>query len=88
MFDRRANTRVERYGLIVFCWEFKIFYRIMEKIIFEIKEQVAIEWGAKLKLPTFWNYAMLITSRKKEQLDLYEEVIRRVYLLNVETNSG
>ena len=57
----------------------------MEKIIFEIKEQVALDYGITFKMPTYWDYAMLLTSRTKAQLGLYEEVIRRVYLLSGET---
>ena len=59
----------------------------MDEIILEIKEQVALDYGVELKMPTYWAYAMLLTSRTKKQLDLYDEVIRRVYLLNKDGNN-
>ena len=47
----------------------------MSSIIEKIKERVAIKNGFNMKMPTCWNYAMLITHRTKQQLKLYDEVI-------------
>lgn len=50
----------------------------MESFINEIKNEVAKDFGATLEIPTLWNYAMMLTHRTKKQLELYEEVIRRI----------
>jgi hypothetical protein len=52
----------------------------MEELIAMIKNDVAKEFGATIEMPTLWDYAMQMTHRKKSQLKLYEEVIRRLYV--------
>lgn len=50
--------------------------------ILEIKEQVASRKGYRNDiLGTSWEYAMMLTSRTKKQLELYEEVIKEYDLL-------
>ncbi len=45
----------------------------------KIKEQVAKEYGFEDNvLGTRWNYAMQLTHRTKKQIELYEEVIKRL----------
>lgn len=44
----------------------------------KIKQEVAKDFGVTIELPTLWDYAMLLTSRTKKQIELYEEVIKRM----------
>ena len=55
----------------------------LDEEVESIKEDVAKAFGYTLEMPTIWNYAMLMTYRTKRQLQMYEEVIRRVQLKNL-----
>jgi len=43
-----------------------------------IKEQVAKDYGFENMFGGRWKYAMMILHRRKKQIELYEEVIKRL----------
>jgi len=47
---------------------------ILQKLILQIKKEIAVGNGFTLKVPTEWDYAMKITHRTKAQLQMYEMV--------------
>ncbi|WP_372744266.1 hypothetical protein [Lutibacter sp.] len=58
----------------------------LEKIIEIIKEEVATDFGIDdaIKLGgTKWDYAMLLWSRTKKQILMYEEVSKKAFLYGV-----
>ena len=49
------------------------------KTIQKIKEKVAKKYGFSKMFGSRWKYAMLLTYRKRKQIELYEEVIEEIF---------
>ena len=44
----------------------------------ELKKQIALKYGFKLKMPTEWDYAMKVVNRTNKQLEMYEDLIKEI----------
>lgn len=57
---------------------------ISKNFVNEIKEDIAIKYGYTTDMPTKWNFAMLLTHRRKQQIDMYDALVETLELINIE----